>query len=597
MSHRRFWSLGLLFVLGFGGASGLAADEPRPARGPRVHAIEGVRIFVAPGRTLEDATLVLREGLVEAVGEAVETPADARSWDHRGRTIYPGFIESYLAVPWPPQDVDLSKDGPLGEGGNPDPRVHPGRDASRLALPSEGLKALRDAGFTTALVAPGDGIFRGSGAVLNLGSGGSRANLLQDNVTQHLGLEASKRGSEGYGDSKMGVATLIRQTFLDALWYAGSHSRWRAATQKTAPGKAGQKVRTQKRPIFDRALRTLVPAAQGEQLVIFETDDLLGTLRAGRFAAEFSLQAAAVGTGREYQRLPEIQAMGLPILLPLPFPEPPEAQEEGEDDLTVGLAELRHWDAAPNNPGSLIEAGVTIAFTGHRLENPSDLFPAVGKALERGLTEDEALAALTTTPAKLLDVPGLTGTLEAGSLANFFVVEGPLWTKDPKILEVWIDGSRYRMAEPEGMDVDPTGRWDLRLLVGDGAGTRLELRLKKGPEGLSGGTIAPDSLEARAASAEPAIVPLDSATLSKDTLKVAFDGRQLDLEGTVTLRLELRGDQAKGLGQGPDGEFAVQGNRAEVALPDDEISTEASLEELLDRLEDPSDGPPREPQG
>jgi hypothetical protein len=68
---------------------------------PRVHALVGGRIVTAPGQVIEKGTLVLRDGVIEAVGTDVVAPADARVWDVTGRTLYPGFIDSNstLALP------------------------------------------------------------------------------------------------------------------------------------------------------------------------------------------------------------------------------------------------------------------------------------------------------------------------------------------------------------------------------------------------------------------------------------------------------------------------------------------------------------------
>src|SRR5690606_41105321 len=67
---------------------------------PGVHAFTNARIVVAPGRVLDRATLVVRDGVIEAVGANVRAPADARVWDMSGQTLYPGFIDAHadLAV-------------------------------------------------------------------------------------------------------------------------------------------------------------------------------------------------------------------------------------------------------------------------------------------------------------------------------------------------------------------------------------------------------------------------------------------------------------------------------------------------------------------
>jgi hypothetical protein len=71
---------------------------------PRVHALVGARIVVSPAETIENGTVVVRDGVIEAVGAGLAAPPDARVWNVRGRTIYAGFIESesslFLPASW-----------------------------------------------------------------------------------------------------------------------------------------------------------------------------------------------------------------------------------------------------------------------------------------------------------------------------------------------------------------------------------------------------------------------------------------------------------------------------------------------------------------
>jgi len=421
-------------LMGAAGGSAGADNNAVPA-GPRVHALIGVRIVVAPGRVVERGVIVLRDGLIEAAGAEVVVPADARRWDLEGHTVYPGLIESLWERPWPEEALSP-------QGSRAADRVTPERDASFHAFDADLAKPLRQAGFTIAHVVPQDGVFRGQSAVLSLGDGGLERNLLRRNQVQYVALDPQK--GESYGDSLMGAVALFRQTVLDARWYGAAR----------APFEAGS---TARRVPFDRSLEALQSVVDGTQPVLFEAASLLDLLRIGRLSQELSLKAWAVGTGEEYKRLALVQELELPLLLPLAFPEPPKVGAEGEDDLTVGLEELRHWQRAPDNPLDLLDAGLTVAFTRHGLEKPLTLFARIDTLLKKGLKADEALAALTTTPAALLGLDHLVGTIEAGKLANLLVVEGELWTSDPKILEVWIDGERYEDDEKEPPALDPSG--------------------------------------------------------------------------------------------------------------------------------------------
>ena len=102
MNRRPFAYVRLLLLLAFiVSASTWASDILPPGFRPKpvgVHALVGGKVVTKPGETIDGATIVIRNGLIEAVGKNVSAPADARTWDMTGLTIYAGFIESYLPV-------------------------------------------------------------------------------------------------------------------------------------------------------------------------------------------------------------------------------------------------------------------------------------------------------------------------------------------------------------------------------------------------------------------------------------------------------------------------------------------------------------------
>jgi imidazolonepropionase-like amidohydrolase len=370
---------------------------------------------------LPRATVVLRDGIIAAVGANVAAPPDARLWELDGKTVYPGLIDAWVPRPWP-----LEGEGEAPQGTHPNAAVRADRDVVERLRNDEAWPELRAAGFTTALVVPGDGIFRGQGALANLGDDPRRA-LLRPRAFQIVAL-SSPKGLDGYPSSTMGAVALFRQTILDARWHRLAQAAYRANP-------------AQERPPYDAALAALESAAHGEAPVAFETDSLLGTLRALRLAEELDLRGLVVGSGAEYQRLDEIRARPLPLVLPVAFPAPPDVGEE--DDHAVGLDELRHWDQAPANPARLADARLPFAITAFRQKSPKDLWKQVAEAIERGLDPDRALAALTQVPAELLGISGRAGTIEAGKMANLVVVEGDLLVEEPKVEAVWIDGEHY----------------------------------------------------------------------------------------------------------------------------------------------------------
>jgi imidazolonepropionase-like amidohydrolase len=406
-------------ALALAGALPAGAGEPPPG----THALTGARIVVAPGRTLPSGTVVIRDGVVAAVGSSVAVPAGARVWDLAGKTLYPGLIDAWVPREWPEE-----KEGEAPQGAHANPLVRPERDVVERLRDEKLWGSLRAAGFTTALVVPDRGVLRGRGAVANLGDD-PQASLVVRDAALAVRLEVPRGQGDVYPESLMGVVALFRQAMLDARWHRQAHAAYRANP-------------AQARPRFDASLAALEPSAHGEATVVFECDDAAGAVRAKALAVELGLKARLVGSGAEYQRLDELAANPLPIVLPVAFPDKPKVGDTG-DDLTVTLEELRHWDAAPANPARVAEAKLTFALTSFRQKEPMAIWKSLATAVERGLPADAALAALTTTPAELLGLSGRAGTLEPGKMANLVVVDGDLLVAEPKIEAVWIDGRRY----------------------------------------------------------------------------------------------------------------------------------------------------------
>ncbi len=510
------------------GLAGLSA-APLAAAAPAVHALTGARVVTAPGTVLETATVVLRDGVVEAVGPEVEPPADARLWDLAGLTVYPGLIEPYLERNW---GAEGAAPAPV-PGGHPNPLVRPEREMIAHPPDAASVKQLRAAGFTTAAVAPAQGIFRGRGAVVQLGDGDPNEQVLRRTAAQHLSFATNQWGG-GYPTSRMGALALVRQTLLDAAWYRQAH-------------RAYERNPAQPRPPVDTALEALAEVAAGGELLVVETESPTDTLRALALATELGLDLHLVGNGKEHRWLPAIAASPRPHLLPLDFPETPAPVEP--DDLAIGLAELRDWDLAPDNPRRLIEAGVPVAFTTHRLDDPARVHARLAAAVARGLTATDALAGLTTVPARLLGLADRLGTIAPGMTANLVVVEGELLVEAPKIRAVWIDGRRYEVRAPEPPAVEPAGEWAITVVTGSGE-IPVTLRLRGAAAALEGAVLAMDR-----------VIPLQRAAVSGKTLELRFEGDQVGMPGTVTMELSITGATLSGKGDSPRGTFQVRGRR------------------------------------
>jgi imidazolonepropionase-like amidohydrolase len=496
---------------------------------PAVHALTNARIFVAPGRELQNATLVIRNGVIEAVGANVRAPADARVWDMAGRTLYPGFIDAYSDVGMRLELTEEERDERRGAVyWNPQVRTTVDAVADFAADDDARPAALRGQGFTVAMTVPRVGLFRGQTAVVSLGSGTVADRVLRANVAQSMTLWRDNSAGATYPTSSMGAMAFIRQTMHDADWLA----RAQAAYARNPQGVP--------RPETNAALAALGPALRGEQPLVVETRTEEEALRALGFAREFPLRLWIRGSGGEYRQLEQFRGTNVPLIIPVNFPAAPDVARS-EQALNLSVSQLRHWQVAPENPARLSSAGVQFALTSDGLRERSQFLPNVRRAVERGLTREAALASITTVPAGYLGITRTHGTLEVGKVANVVVASGDVFTSNAARVEaVWVDGRRFEVGAPAG--ADPRGQWRVASVGAENiAGT---LTLSGTPAQLTG-TFAGEGADARLTSAR--------ITGAAPQLQLAFPGGILGHEGTIRMSGSATATTLHGWGELPDG--------------------------------------------
>lgn len=538
----------LLIVIALVHMSARAQEPVLRQPGPGVHAITGVALVTAPGETVTNGTIVVRDGIIEALGADIEVPPDARVHeydpDESDIRIYPGLIDAYVPVAFQrSDDEEEDEEGESGQrlepGRYPHPLITPERRLVSEFWPLERIEALRRAGFTSAVLAPEEGLVRGASALVNLGEGGLAENLIEPVLFQHISLQARTSG-RGFPNSLMGSVALLRQVLADAKWQVAARAAW-------------QRNPAQPRPAFLEGIAALEPVLAGQMPVVFEAADMLDSLRIASVAAEYELRPWIVGHGREYQRLDSLAETGLGQILPLDFPDPPDVDKHERD---VGLPELRHWQQAPENPARVMNAGLPVVFTTHPHGSPDAIFASLSKAIERGLDPDLALAALTTEPARMLGIDDRAGRLAAGYMANFVLVDGELLVESPALKEVWIDGRRKVLLALEPPEIEPAGRWDITLVTGGMGNIDASLELKGKATRLSG------SFEIMGST-----VPLAEARVSGSRLDVRIDGSRLGMPGALTFFVDIEGERGRGSGSSPRGDFEVRARRS--GEPDD----------------------------
>jgi imidazolonepropionase-like amidohydrolase len=428
-------------------AAPVLAQETFPYNGVRpkevtTQAFTNATLWLDADTRIDNATLVVEKGRVKAAGASVAVPKDAVVTDLQGKWIYPSFIDLFSDYgmpkapaadrPWSPR-VQMESDRKGAFGWNQAIRS----DVSAAALyepQSEAAKELRGIGIGVVLSHQMDGIARGSAALIAAGDQPQKA-LLR---TKAAAVYSFSKGSstQQYPSSLMGSIALLRQTYYDVQWYAAG----------------GQQL---ERNLSLDAWLELQSLPQ-----IFDAGDKWNSLRADRIGDEFKVQYILKGSGNEYQRLDEIRNTGAAFILPLDFPAPWNVSDPYSTRM-ISLGEMKHWELAPYNALRLHQAGVTVAFTAHGLQDKKQFISALRKVRETGMSEQDILRALTLTPAKLMRAGDELGMLRPGAWANFFIASGNLFSGESSIYDHYIQGDLYE-AGPQP-DASLAGIYSLTL--------------------------------------------------------------------------------------------------------------------------------------
>ena len=432
-------------------------------------AIHNAKIVTVSGSVINKGTVVVRNGLIEAVGENVAVPSDAMLVEGEGLTVYPGLIDALSTWGQPGAAPAAAATATAGRGGRgTTTTAAPATTAAtQAAAPARGpedrpqttswlkiadevtgadrrIETARNAGFTTAVTFPTRGIFGGQGAVIDLLTAEKSGEMVVASpVGQYISIGRSGGGGGGMGrsfpGSLMGYIAYVRQIYLDAEHYK---------LVKDAYGKNPVGVA---RPEYDRALEGVLDSPR----ILLPANRLVEIDRMLHLAADLKQPVILYG-GRETFR-PEaaelLKKFHAPILLSMRWPE---ASRDADPDEPDSMRTLETRDKAALAPAVLQKAGVKWAFYSDGLDAARDLQRAVKKALDNGLSREDALRALTLSPAEIYGVANRLGSIEVGKIANLVVTRGDIFDDRTRVEMTLVDGRKYVPA-PEAAPMGGRG--------------------------------------------------------------------------------------------------------------------------------------------
>jgi imidazolonepropionase-like amidohydrolase len=402
------------------GVAATAAEKPGSV------AIVGARIEPVSGPAIARGTLVMRGGVIEALGADVDVPSDARQIDAAGLTLTPGLIDAFGGIGLPVAKAGSARGAASGDEA---PGLTPEARALDRIDVSKALEA-RDAGVTTALVVSSEGVLPGRSALVDLHGEAAEDLVVRLVAAQHLHL-TSLRGR--YPGSLQGTMALIRQSLLDAIHYRDIWQAW-----ETAP-------RGRPRPGYDAGLAAWQDVIDQSVPLVVTANRENDIPRALSLAEEFDLRLVLAGLPAAWRQLELLKQRRPTLLVSVNFDPPrPEPYSSFPDE----QKEAREIVEAKKGPAKLHAAGIAFALvSGHA----KDFVAGVRTAVDEGLPREAALRGVTLAAAQALGIAEFTGSLEAGKQANVVAWSGEPLSEGAVAKLVFVNGWLHEPA-PEKKD-------------------------------------------------------------------------------------------------------------------------------------------------
>lgn len=525
----------------------------------KTYAITNATITQGPGRKVEQATVVIKDGLIAAVGKNISIPADAIIIKGDSLHVYAGFIDglSRVAVAKPKEEQRERPKDP----GNPTPEqagITPDRDVRSTISPNDKtVDELRALGFTTAQVVPYGAMLPGNAAIIQLSG---------KTVDQMVLVSKSSLFSELQGAQRMYPNTVIAVM-----------AKWRELYRQAVQAKNYEAMYAANRsginrPTSDRTLEAFYPVIDKRMPVIFEADRYLEAQRIISLQSDLGFNLILADVKEGWDAIPKIKSSNAKVFLSLDLPEDKKdnkdkggKSEPKKDEVSTltpaekEALEKRKADAlaqAIGQAAAFQKAGVTFGFSTLTVK-PADIKGNLNRMIKGGLTEDQALGALTTNPAQLLGLSDRLGSVDNGKIANLVVSDKPFFNEKSKVRYVFVDGTMYKYdpketPKPEAPKFEIVGTWTTSTVTPQGKSEENVTFKKEGNTytgSITGGRIAQ-------------AVALDKVELNGSSLKYSYtvqmEGQTFKVDVDATLEAKaFKGNSTVGT----FGSFAIEGKK------------------------------------
>ncbi|MCZ6917882.1 MAG: amidohydrolase family protein [Gemmatimonadetes bacterium] len=382
-----------------------------PYRDDAVTVIQNATILTVTGGTIENGSIVIRDGKIAEVGTNVSVPGGAHVIDAAGKYVMPGIIDAHTHVAggFNEGSVAVSAMTRVLDNINPD-------DVNIYRALAGGVTSMNVLHGSANPIG-------GQNAVLKLRWGTDAAGLLLEGAPSGIKFALGEnpkrdRNPDRYPATRMGVNDVIRQAFVDARQYQAEWDTYQASgDQNTTP------------PRRDLKLEALTEILRGERLVhahSYRGDEILQLIR---LAEEFGFTIATFQHVLEGYKVAK------------------EIAEHGAGASTFSdwwAYKVEAYDAIPYNAAIMVEKGVTVSINSDSNEEMRHLNEEAAKTMRwGGLTEDQALSLITINPARQLGVADKVGSIEVGKDADLAIFDRHPLDNFAVVQQTFVDGKLY----------------------------------------------------------------------------------------------------------------------------------------------------------
>lgn len=543
----------------FAGFSANAQDHEPMDPVSSTYAIKNVTIVQEPGRIIDRGLIIIKNGLIDAVGADLAIPPQAIIVDADSLYAYAAFIDGL-------SHTGVGKEAPeihdrIEDPGNPPPAqagINPQNDVRDYLVPDDrSVKDLRCAGFGASQVVPKGIFLPGAAAIILLGGATPDEMVIQPKSACYSELTPNKTV---YPSTVMALTAKWRELYQQAI-NARNYGEAYASGSRGLP-----------RPTSSRILESFYPVIAKRQPVLFKAGDVLDIQRILALQGELDFTLVLGDVREGWDLTDKIRKSGAKVFLALDLPEDPEEKDQPDNEQkddekhaaqkdTLTDPEIEALKARRSafigkmvaQAAAFDSAGIKFGFSALNTKY-SAIHKNLHRMLEAGLKPESALAALTVHAAELLGVDDRLGTIDKGKIANIVLFDKPMNDKEARITMIFVDGKPYpcdgkKAHKKPGVAIE--GAWSFTAQAPQ-ENIELDVVFKKSDQNHLSGVVSGNKL--------PKTIELNNVVVKDKTLTFSYDVLYEGKSYNVTVEGKLEGEAFNGdMHVGAFGTFPVRG--------------------------------------